>query len=161
MPKRAGSATLPCSQVKPVLLRRSRLEPPLLGWSRSRLFGWPEPPKKVASRQHWIKLFFFLLLYLELRADVGARNFRYRSRRLSKLDHFRKAILKYRYRFCIKKNVGYCTLYNVPSHIVYFSNPRWILPAISMKLKCYVNSCDSMKRWGTFICWGARLPDSS
>ena len=25
-------------------LRRSRLEPPLLGWSRSRFFCWPEPP---------------------------------------------------------------------------------------------------------------------
>ena len=28
---------------KAVLRSRSRLEPPLLGWSRRRLFCWPEP----------------------------------------------------------------------------------------------------------------------
>ena len=46
----------------PVLRSRSRLEPPLIGWSRSWLrdLGLPEQPKKAAAPQHC--LFPFLKL---------------------------------------------------------------------------------------------------
>ena len=36
--------------LKPVLRSRSRLEPPFLGWSRGRLFCWPEPEPPFLRR---------------------------------------------------------------------------------------------------------------